>query len=93
MSSIAENKIKAGNVLVKKIAALLAGKSIWVWWLFYILLTGALFGIFSLAFYLLTIQWWAGVAILLLTGVIWGSVKFGEGRKKQAAESTEKEEG
>jgi hypothetical protein len=64
------------NFLKKNVAAFLLDKPIWVWWLLHIVVTGALFGIFSLALYLLGIQWWVGVLVLIATGMIWGSIKY-----------------
>jgi hypothetical protein len=68
-----ENKTE--NVLNKSINSFLADKPIWVWWLSYIVLTGVLFGIFYLVLYLLTINLWVGTLILLITGIVWGSIK------------------
>jgi len=68
-----ENKTE--NILNKSINSVLADKPIWVWWLSYIVLTGVLFGIFYLVLYLLTINWWVGILILLITGIVWGSIK------------------
>jgi hypothetical protein len=67
--------MKTDNVVEKSIASFLSDKPIWVWWLSYIVLTGVLFGIFYLALYLLTINWWVGVLILLIIGIVWGSIK------------------
>jgi Ca2+-dependent lipid-binding protein len=51
-------------------------------------MTGVLFGIFSFAFYLLTIQWWVAVLILLVIGTVWGSIKYSQmrGRIKEEEE-------
>ena len=67
--------MKTDNVVEKSMASVLSDKPIWVWWLSYIVLTGVLFGIFYLALYLLTINWWVGVLILLIIGIVWGSIK------------------
>jgi hypothetical protein len=67
--------MKTDNVVEKSMASFLSDKPIWVWWLSYIVLTGVLFGIFYLALYLLTINWWVGVLILLIIGIVWGSIK------------------
>jgi hypothetical protein len=64
------------NLVTKRVAAFLIDKPIWVWWIVHIAVTGALFGIFNLALYLIAIQWWVGVLILLITGVIWGSIRY-----------------
>jgi len=88
------NGKETGNALQKQVAAFLLDKPIWVWSLFYIIVTGALFAIFYLAMYLLTIQWWVGVLILLATGTIWGAIKYFrikgkiKAEKKQEAQST-----
>ncbi|MBN2736078.1 MAG: hypothetical protein JXR70_03795 [Spirochaetales bacterium] len=65
-----------GNELVKKVSGFLSDKPIWVWWISYVALTGVLFGISNLAIYLLGIQVWVGILVLILFGFIWGSVNF-----------------
>ncbi|MBN1409337.1 MAG: hypothetical protein JW969_00735 [Spirochaetales bacterium] len=77
-----EKVMETENFFLKKAAAFLLDKPVWIWWLFYVAVTGALFGIFSLAFYLLGIQWWVGISILVATGIIWGSVKYYQGKGK-----------
>ena len=79
------------NFVTKNIAAFLLDKPIWVWWISYVVLTGAFFGIFSLAFYLLGIQWVIGVLILIATGIIWGSIKYSQIKGKLKAEKREAE--
>jgi len=79
------------NIIMKNVAAFLLDKPIWVWWIFHIVVTGALFGIFYLAFYLLSIQWLVGVLILLVTGIIWGSIKYFQIKGKIKAERKEDE--
>jgi uncharacterized membrane protein len=73
---VMEKNTAKENFIMKGIAEFLLDKPIWVWWLSYILATGALFGVFYLALYLLTIQAWVAVLILLITGIIWGTVAY-----------------
>ena len=80
------------NFVTKNVAAFLLDKPVWAWWIFYVVVTGALFGIFSLAIYLLGIQWLVGVLILLATGVIWGSIKYSQIKGKIKAEKSEAEQ-
>ena len=49
---------ETGNIITKNVAAFLLDKPIWVWWIFYVAVVVAFFGIFYFAFYLLSIQWW-----------------------------------
>ena len=79
------------NFIIKGIADFLRDKPIWVWWLSYILATGALFGVFYLALYLLTIQAWVAVLILLITGIIWGTVAYSH-KNLKVKEQTSPEE-
>ncbi len=81
--------MKTDNVVEKSIASFLSDKPIWVWWLSYIVLTGVLFGIFYLALYLLTINWWVGVLILLIVGIVWGSIKHFQIRGRIKTEKRE----
>lgn len=71
-------KRRKDNFLLKKVGSFLVDKPVWVWWIFHAAVTGALFGIFSLAIYLLGITWWVGVLILLGTGIIWGSIRYSQ---------------
>jgi hypothetical protein len=80
------------NFITKNVAAFLLDKPVWVWWIFYIVVTSTLFGIFSLAIYLLVIQWWFGVIILIATGIIWGSVKYSQTKRKIKTEKREAEQ-
>ncbi|MBN2531512.1 MAG: hypothetical protein JXB88_01405 [Spirochaetales bacterium] len=82
---------ETGNIFTKNVAAFLLDKPIWVWWIFYVAVTVALFGIFYLAFYLLSIQWWVGVVILFATGMIWGSIKYLRIKGKTPVEKKEDE--
>jgi polyferredoxin len=79
-----------GNNVVKKVAGFLSDKPLWVWWLFYLALTGVLFGISNLAIYFLGIQVWIGVLVLILFGLIWGTVNYYKlkGRIKTAKRKT-----
>jgi hypothetical protein len=80
------------NFVIKNVDAFLSDKPIWVWWVFHVVVTGALFGIFSLVLYLLGIQWWAGIFILIATGMIWGSIKYFQKKGKIKAEKKEAEQ-
>jgi len=87
-----EKEKERGNFVMKRVAAFLLDKPIWVWWIIHVILTGVLFGIFSLAIYLLEIQWLVGVLILLGTGIIWGSIKYSQIKGKIKAEKREAEQ-
>ena len=69
-------KMNTENVVMESITAFLFDKPIWVWWLFHLAATAALFGVFRLALYLLAIQSWVGVLVLTATGLLWGSVRY-----------------
>lgn len=80
------------NFIAEKAAAFLKEKPMWVWWIFYVILTGLLFSLFYFVFYLLGIQRVIGVLILIATGIIWGSVKYMRRKGKNTEEKKEAEE-
>lgn len=71
-----------GNIVINKVAGFLSDKPIWVWWLSYVALTGLLFGLSNLVLYLLGLQVWIGILVLILFGLIWGSVNYYKSRGK-----------
>ncbi|MBN1523546.1 MAG: hypothetical protein JW904_03580 [Spirochaetales bacterium] len=68
--------MKNENAVVRGISDFLRTKPIWVSWIFHIAVTGALFGIFHLVLYLLGIQLWFGILILILLGFGWGTIVY-----------------
>jgi hypothetical protein len=85
------NKKETENIVMEKIATFLFDKAIWVWWLFYLAATAALFGVFRLALYLLGIQPWIGLLVLVGTGLVWGSVKYVQIKDKVREINSKKE--
>jgi hypothetical protein len=79
------NKKDTDNIVLASISAFLLDKQIWVWWLFYLAVTAVIFGISSLALYLLGIQPWIGVLVLVAAGLAWGSVNYFRIRGKVGA--------
>jgi uncharacterized membrane protein len=69
-------KKETENIVMENITAFLFDKPIWVWWIFHLVATAALFGVFRLALYLLAIQPWIGVLVLAATGLLWGSIRY-----------------
>lgn len=67
---------KTGKIIAEKTDTFLSGKPIWIWWASYILLTGVLFAIFYLAFYILSVQWWVLLLLSVIIGAIWGTIAF-----------------
>ena len=65
-----------GKIISDKAGSMLTGKPIWFWWAGYVLFTAILFGVFYLTFYILTVQWWAVILLVLVIGIIWGTVAF-----------------
>jgi len=77
-----------GTSMEGGIMSLLANKPIWVFWIVYSALSGALFGVFYAATYLLALQWWVAVIVIIAVGMIWGSVVYS---KKDRGKKAEKE--
>jgi hypothetical protein len=64
------------KALVKKVKTFFSGKPIWVWWIWYIALSAVLFGVLYLAIYILVMTWWVTLIIIILAGIVWGTVAF-----------------
>ena len=77
---MAENG-KKKNLVIGRLDKFLQNKPVWAWWISYLVLTGGLFGIFYLAWYLLGVKPWLSVLLLIAGGIIWGSTKFYKSRK------------
>ncbi len=69
------------NLVLGKIDRFLQKRPIWAWWISYVVITGGLFGLFYLAFYLLGIKPWLSVLLLITAGIVWGSTKFYKNKK------------
>lgn len=85
-------KKKKENFLMKKVTTFLKDKPLWAWWVSYAVITGALFGIFRLAFYLLGKQPIVGVFVLLMTAIMWGSLRYFQLQKKEKKFESEEDE-
>ena len=64
------------NSTDNKIISFLSDKPLWVWLLTFLVITGVLFGAFSLALYLLGIVPWIGVLIIIVAGLVWGGTMY-----------------
>lgn len=82
MNSMSDDK-KEKKEVKRKFTGFLRDKPIWAWWLFYLVSTAALFGVFRLALYLLGIKPWIGVLVLAATGLVWGTVMYYRGKKER----------
>lgn len=72
MSEIENTK----NVIETGVVSFLSEKPIWFWWLTFSFITGLLFGLFYFVVYVLTLKWWVVTILILLVGVIWGTIGF-----------------
>jgi len=79
------------NSLKEKLMSLLSNKPMWAFWIAYTVLAGVFFGIFYTATYLLALQWWLAVLVIIAVGVIWGSFVYTKNKpkKEKKAEKTE----
>ena len=62
--------------------SLLSNQPMWVFWIAYSVLTGFFFGIFYTATYLLALQWWLAVIVIIAIGVVWGSIIYTKNEPK-----------
>jgi len=68
-----ENTKKA---IESTLSSFLSGKPIWVWWITYLVITAAVFGIFYFIFYVLTVKIWIIMLLVVLIALVLGTVGF-----------------
>ena len=84
MGSMSVYQYKGYNMNIKEmierfqvnIISYLSNKPIWLYWIVYTALIGLLFGLFYIAMFLLLLQWWVPVIVILAVGMIWGTFTF-----------------
>lgn len=81
---------KTKEELEKQATGFLSGKPIWIWWISYTALSGLLFGIFYLVWNILTDKWWGITLIILIIGIVLGTISF-YNQKPQPADIPERE--
>ncbi len=79
-----------GKEIEKRFLSFLTGKPIWAWWISYVLIIGILFGVFYVVLKLLTAYWWAIVILIVVAGIIWGTVAFMNAKPAATKEKAEK---
>ncbi|HAH61007.1 MAG TPA: hypothetical protein DCL73_02770 [Treponema sp.] len=67
---------EVGKSVKKNLASFLSQKPIWAFWLVYCVLTAIMFGIFYTMMYLVVLQWWIPVVVIIAIGMIWGTVNY-----------------
>ena len=83
---------EVGKSVKKNLASFLSGKPVWAFWIVYSVLTGIMFGIFYTAMYLVALQWWIPVVVVLLIGVVWGTVIHTDSTEKSEEEKEQQKE-
>ena len=73
---------EVGKSAQKKFTSFLSKKPIWASWIAYSVLSGILFGIFYTAMYLMAQLWWVPVIVIIVTGMIWGTLVYPKEPKK-----------
>jgi hypothetical protein len=76
---------RSDAVLRNKVSSFLSDKPAWAWMVFYTVLTAILFGVFTVAYAMLTASWWVAVAVILLAGSAWGWVAFSSQNAPESA--------
>ena len=56
--------------------SLLTGKPMWMHWIFFVILSGLIFGVSYGLIFLLALRWWIAVLAILAVGMIWGTVFY-----------------
>jgi polyferredoxin len=69
-----------GKDVQKKMTSFLSGKPLWVWLTSYVAIAAVLFGVFYLVYSMLTIRWWVSVLVIIIAGVVWGSIVYSRQR-------------
>ncbi|MBU0955056.1 MAG: hypothetical protein KKI09_06475 [Spirochaetes bacterium] len=67
---------EVGKSVQKKFTSFLSDKPMWVFWITYSILSGILFGIFYAAMYLMAQLWWVPVIVIIVIGMIWGTLAY-----------------
>ncbi len=67
---------EVGKKVQLNLMSFLSDKPMWAFWLAYSILSGVLFGLFYLAMYLIVLQWWIPLVIILAIGIVWGSFAY-----------------
>ena len=83
---------EVGKSVKKNVTSLLSNKPMWAFWIFYSALCGILFGIFYTAMYLVALQWWIPVIVIIAIGMIWGSFAYNKNKSEISDERVEKTE-
>jgi hypothetical protein len=70
----------------KTLASFTENKPIWVFWIIYIAISGALFGVFYGLVYLMTYRWWIAPILVIAGGITWGTAKYSAMRSSRHSE-------
>jgi hypothetical protein len=70
---------EVGESVQKNLMSFLLQKPIWIFWIVYSVLSGILFGIFYTTIYLVAQRWWIPVVVIIVIGMIWGTVAYTSG--------------
>jgi len=67
---------EVGKTAQMKLMSFLSNKPMWAYWIAYTVLSGILFGIFLTTMYLMAQLWWVPVIVIIVIGMIWGTLVF-----------------
>lgn len=81
---------EVGKSVQKNVMSFLSGKPMWVYWIFYSVLSGIMFGAFYAAMYFMALQWWIPAIAIALIGTIWGSLAYTRGTGETKEETAGK---
>jgi len=78
-----EDLKQTGQKVEKRVTTFLSNKPMWVWLATYVVIVGVLFLLFYLIYTMLTVKWWVSVLIIIVAGIIWGSISYGSRKPDQ----------
>jgi len=73
---------KTGKEIESKVTSFLAGKPLWIYLVFYVLVTGVLFLLFWLISKLFLGQWLVTVILIVVIGIVWGAITYSAQARK-----------
>jgi len=80
---------KTGSVVKGKFFTFLVNKAVWVWWIAYIVIVAVVFLLFMVFMRMLTNVWWVPVVLVLVTGIVWGTVAFVANQQSKSGEKSD----
>lgn len=83
-----DNIDKATETFVEKTTTFMADKKMWVFWVLYTVMSGALFSVLFGIVRLTMQRWWIAPIIIIGIGLMWGTTKYSAMKSTLRSENT-----